>query len=278
MPQVALRKEAALSGSFVGAPIVLLALLLSAPPQAGAQIKAQPQNASPAPAAEQGIRWQELNSGQRMALKPLERDWSGISTNQKQKWLEIAARFPTLQPEEKGRIQGRMSEWVKLTAEQRSEARVNFQQAKQVAPRDRQAQWEAYQSLPPEERHRLAARATPASAPGAPSDASRRGERPEVGDKGGRDARQSKSNIVPNPAFAVPPKPVAPTVLQAQPGATTTLISKLAAPPPHQQTGLPKIAASPNFVDKATLLPQRGPQGAATRSAGASAAEAIQRR
>jgi hypothetical protein len=78
---------------------------------------------------------------------------------------------------------------------------------------------------------------------------------------------------VPNPAHAAPARRVAPTMLQAQPGATTTVISKRAAPPPHQQTGLPKIAASPNFVDKDTLLPQRGPQGAATRSAAASAAE-----
>jgi hypothetical protein len=53
--------------------------------------------------------------------------------------------------------------------------------------------------------------------------------------------------------------------LQAQPGATTTTINKRPAPPPHQQTGLPKIAASQGFVDKSTLLPKRGPQAAATR-------------
>jgi hypothetical protein len=52
-------------------------------------------------------------------------------------------------------------------------------------------------------------------------------------------------------------------MVQAAPGATTTLISKRPAPPSHQQPGLPKIAATPNFVDKQTLLPQRGAQGAA---------------
>ena len=77
---------------------------------------------------------------------------------------------------------------------------------------------------------------------------------------------------------AAAPKPVAPTVVQAQPGATTTLISKRPAPPAHQQTGLPKIAATPGFVDKSTLLPQRGPQGAATRSAAASEAQSTLRR
>ncbi|HJW11610.1 MAG TPA: hypothetical protein VJ598_07480, partial [Albitalea sp.] len=83
---------------------------------------------------------------------------------------------------------------------------------------------------------------------------------------------QAKSNIVPNPAFAARPKPIAPSVVQAQPGATTTLISKRATPPAHQQTGLPKIAATPEFVDKTTLLPQRGAQGAAARTTAASAA------
>src|SRR5204862_3080770 len=81
---------------------------------------------------------------------------------------------------------------------------------------------------------------------------------------------QLKSNIVPNPAFAAPPKAVGPTVVQAQPGATTTLMSRRPVPPAHQQTGLPKIAATPGFVDKSTLLPQRGPQGAATHSAASS--------
>jgi hypothetical protein len=98
-----------------------------------------------------------------------------------------------------------------------------------------------------------------ASAPPKPASAAR-------GDK-----LQAKSNIVPNTAFAAPPKPIAPTVMQAQPGATTTLISKHPTPPAHQQTGLPKIAGTPEFVDKSTLLPRRGPQAAATRSAGASA-------
>ena len=271
-------KQAAPAGAFVGAAIVCFMLCLGALPQAVAQTKAQAQNVPPPVPVEQGARWQALSVEQRSALKPLERDWGGISANQKQKWLEIAARFPTLPSDEKARIQGRMSDWAKLTTEQRSAARINFQQAKEVSPRDRQAQWEAYQSLPAEERLKLAARAAPAPAPTTSFDAGRKSERSALTDRSGRDAQQGKSNIVPNPAFAVQPKPVAPTVQQAQPGATTTLISKRPVPPPHQQTGLPKIAASPNFVDKATLLPQRGPQGAATQSASASAAEASQRR
>ncbi len=278
MPPVALSTETAGSGGFpfkASAVCLMLAVAcLLAAPHVGAQPKEQPKVGAPVPITEQGVRWQELNPGQRTTLRPLERDWAGINANQKQKWLEIATRFPNLQADEKTRIQARMTEWAQLTAEQRQEARVNYQQAKQVAPRDRRSQWEAYQSLPAEEKSKLAARAAPLAA-----DGSLRGERPDRSGQLSLSAQPTKSNIVPNPAFSAPPKAVAPTVQQAQPGATTTLISKRPVPPAHQQTGLPKITAGPSFVDKSTLLPQRGPQGAATtRSAAASGAEATQRR
>ncbi|MES3014018.1 MAG: DUF3106 domain-containing protein [Pseudomonadota bacterium] len=223
-------------------------------------------------AAEQGERWSELKPGQQAALKPLESEWSGIDVRSKRKWLELSARFPKLTSAEQARVQERMSEWTRLTPKERGEARMHFQDAKQVPAQDRQARWKAYEALSPEQKQQLAARGAPAndparkgSGPGARNDG-----KSDKFDKGARDAgSQAKSNIVPNPSFASPPKSVAPTVVQARPGATTTLITKRPTPPGHQQTGMPKIAATPEFVNKATLLPQRGPQGAATRSAGA---------
>jgi hypothetical protein len=225
----------------------------------------QPGTASAAVASrpEAGIRWSELTPAQRTALKPLERDWSTIDTDRKQKWVQIAGRMPSMPPAERERVQARMTEWTRLSPQQRGEARLAFEQAKQVSPQDRHAQWEAYQALPAEQRRQLQARAVPPARPPAASRPTSNGAR--------TDKLQAKSNIVPNPAFAAPPKPIAPTVMQAQPGATTTLISKHATPPVHQQTGLPKIAATPEFVDKSTLLPRRGPQAAATRSTAASA-------
>jgi hypothetical protein len=219
---------------------------------------------APRKVAEGGPHWTELTAAQKASLKPLERDWSGIDSDRKHKWMQIAERMPAMPADERGRIQARMTEWAAMSPQQRGQVRLNFQEAKQVAPAaDRRAQWEAYQALPAEQKRQLAARAVP-PAPAAAS-------RPTNGSKADRAAAQAKSNIVPNPAFAASPKAVGPTVVQARPGATTTLISKVPAPPKHQQTGLPKIAATPEFVDKNTLLPQRGPQGAATRSAAASA-------
>jgi hypothetical protein len=224
-------------------------------------------------AVESGKRWNDLTVAQREALSPLQRDWSVIDADRKQKWIEVAARFPSLPVGERSRIQVRMAEWARLSPQERGQARLNFQQAKQIPPEDRQASWSAYESLPAETKRQLAARAAnPGTAPAPGAEPVRRPGAPVPPklDRAARDAAQAKVNIVPNPALAAPPKPVAPTVTRAAPGATTSLISKRPVPPPHQQTGLPKIAATPGFVDKATLLPQRGPQGAATRSAAAS--------
>jgi Protein of unknown function (DUF3106) len=203
------------------------------------------------PATNDGIEWKSLSASQRQALAPLERDWASLDSAQKQKWVELAQRFPRMPAEERSRIQGRMANWARMTPSERGEARLRYLQARRASPDGRGALWEDYQALPTDRKKELAARAT------VPPQA-----RPPVNKSGSGE----KSNLVTSPAFPLPPKPVAPTVIQARPGATTTLVSKLPAPPPHQQVGLPKIAATPGFIDKNTLLPRRGAQGAATLS------------
>jgi hypothetical protein len=206
-----------------------------------------------APRAEAGVRWQSLTPAQREALGPLEREWPSIDPARKQKWITIAGRFSSLPPQERARISERMTEWARLTPAERGEVRLRYQEARQVPAPDRSARWEAYQKLPPGEKQQLAARAASSS---APAPVIRR-------EPSGRDASQAKSNVIPNPALAQPPRPVAPTVVQASRGATTHLITRPPSPPAHQQTGMPKIAATPEFVNRSTLLPRRGPQAAA---------------
>jgi len=206
-------------------------------------------------AREEGLRWQSLTAAQRDALAPLEHEWPTIDSGRKQKWITIAARFHALPAPEQARISQRMTEWAHLTPAERGELRMRFQQTRQVAAPDRSARWEAYQKLPPDEKQQFAARAASSSAPAASSGSKTPGT--------SRFATQAKANIVPNPALAQPPRPVGPMVVQASPGATTRLITRPATPPAHQQTGMPKIAATPEFVNGSTLLPRRGPQAAA---------------
>jgi hypothetical protein len=232
-----------------------------------AGVAAQAQTLSPYQAAtkitsEVRPTWSTLNPGQREALKPLEREWPNIDADRKQKWLAIAAKFPSMSAQERTRIQARMSDWARLSPQERGVARQQFQAAKRAAPENRPSQWEAYQALTADQKQILAARAKPPAAS--------RPDRQAATISGPRAPApsQAKTNIVPNPAHAAQARPVNAMALQAQPGATTTTINKRPAPPSHQQPGLPKIAASQGFVDKKTLLPRRGPQGAAARSTG----------
>ncbi len=194
------------------------------------------------------VAWAKLSPAQRGVLTPLERDWNSITPGQQQKWAELANRFPALPADERSRVQQRIAEWSRLTPQQRASARLNFQEARQLSPEERQQQWEAYRALPTDQRRALAERA---DRPRPAASAAPRG-----GDTG------IKSSVVRAPAPAQA-HPVGPTVVQRGAGATTNLVSKPTTPPLHQQTGLPKVAATPGFVDSATLLPKRGAQGAA---------------
>ena len=212
------------------------------------------------PVAPGGPTWQSLSAANQAALSPLQRDWPGIDSSRKQKWLEVAGMFPTMPPAERERVQQRMAEWARLTPAERGRARLQFQETRQFSSQDRQAQWDAYQALPAQTKQELAQRAKPVvptkSAALAPTASS-----------------PSKRNMVVGAGQSAA-KSVGPTVVQAKPGATTTLLTKSPTPPAHQQPGLPKIAATEGFVNPATMLPQRGPQGAAVRSAAAAASQA----
>ncbi len=202
--------------------------------------------------------WHRLSPQQRSVLAPLERDWAQTSPAQQDKWVEVANRFGSLPPQEQQRMQQRIAQWSRLSPQERARARLNFLEARQVGREERQQQWEAYRALPPDQRRALAEQA---QAPHAAS--------PRARDEA--DAARIKSNLVRAPAVP-PPRPVGPTVVQRGAGATTDLVSRPPAPPLHQQAGLPKVAATQGFVDGATLLPQRGAQGAAVERRGGKAA------
>ena len=216
--------------------------------------------------SEDGVRWQALTATQREALAPLESEWPRIEAARKQKWLVLADRFKGMPPEERARINARMAEWARLTPAERGQARLRFQETKDLPPSDRKERWQAYQALPADAKEKLAARAASASASGAKTLDARRAD--AAGRPGASAAStQAKSNTVPNPALAQPSRAVAPTLVQAAPGATTTSITRRPMPPTHQQSGMPKIATTPEFVSRATLLPRRGPQAAGIASA-----------
>lgn len=224
--------RAARSG--VVAAAVLLVALASFIPMASAQ-------------GASGPAWSELTSAEQHALEPLHSQWASIDPARKAKWKEVAARYHSLSPAEQQRLRARMVDWDGMSATQRTEARTRFRESNELPAAERQARWEAYQSLRPEQREELAARA--ASRPGSADST--------------RGANAAEVHASPEPPKTA--RPVGPGVVQAKPGASTRPILQAPVPPRHQQPGLPKIAATPGFVDSTTLLPQRGPQGAAAQ-------------
>jgi hypothetical protein len=222
----------------------------------------RPAHAQPLPVAQvvpvnTGVAWSELGPEQARALAPLVGIWSSLDPAQQRKWLELGARYPTLSAGDQKRLQDRMREWAAMTPQERVRARVQFQQASQLSAEERLQRWQAYQALTPDERQRLAAPAGgPTAAP--PRDPAAGGAKTTV--------------VAPPPA--APPRPVAPATVQAAPGATTRPMTRVDVPPRHQQPGLPKLPATPDFVDQSTLLPRRGAQAAPVRDPTAPAASA----
>lgn len=104
-------------------------------------------------------RWNELTAAQRQALAPLAAEWNGLDGIRKKKWLEIAERYARMAPEDQQRLQARMQEWTQLTPEQRRTARESYVRAKKLDAGQKSAKWEMYQSLPHEEKQKLADKA-----------------------------------------------------------------------------------------------------------------------
>lgn len=105
---------------------------------------------------EQKPLWKDLNPAQQQALKPLGPHWNNISEQQKRKWLALSVNFEKMSPTMQAVLQERMLDWGALSGVQRNQARLNFAEAKRLSPAEKQAKWEAYQTLDPEEKAKLA--------------------------------------------------------------------------------------------------------------------------
>lgn len=228
-------------------PVVAAALFALA----GASAQGQAANSDTA-------SWSALSAPQQAALAPLRPQWPSIDEERRQKWLEVAARFPGMPVDERSRVQARMAEWARLSPAERGKARVQFQETQRWSTEARQSRWEEYQALHPDARKILADlwKLDQASV-----------------DAKSRPASPAKRNVAEAPPPLVQPlRPATPATVRAPSGATSILVSPRPAAPMAQQLGIPKIAATPTFVDRATLLPRRGPQGAAVVAVPASAA------
>lgn len=114
-----------------------------------------------------GPNWGELTSAQQRVLQPLEKRWPFMGEVQKSRWIVLADSFDTLPAPEQLKLRDRMESWASLSAQQRSQARLNYALTNRMAPKDKWAQWEAYQALSDEQKRALAAQAAAARPVGA---------------------------------------------------------------------------------------------------------------
>lgn len=200
--------------------------------------------------------WSALPANQRELLGPLQEDWSEISPSQRSKWLSAAPVLATMPPDELARVHERMRDWARMSPAERQNARISFQVTRQVGAGERQAKWEAYQALPAEERQALADKA--AARRTAPAKAAGTTAKPL--------ASAPKSNVVPAPPKLPPATPVAASLVQAKPGATTVLMTRGLQLPSHQAAGETKVVADPALVNPKTLLPRPAKPAATPRT------------
>jgi hypothetical protein len=166
MAPVIARPDAMRASCLALAAWVLGAVLTGAyaQPAVPAKVPLPAAAASKAAKATGGPAWSELSAPQQQSLAPLAVQWGTISEAQKRKWIALSQNYPKLAPDEQAKLHSRMTEWVALSPQQRTQARLNFADTRKIPPDDKKAKWEAYQSLTPEERARLAADAKPKAA------------------------------------------------------------------------------------------------------------------
>lgn len=192
------------------------------------------------PPQEEGKPWTTLGPSTQAVLAPLSAQWPTLSANTKEKWIGVAKRMRTMDPAERERVQARMSSWANLTPIERGQTRLLFQEALRVAPETRAEQWKRYNELSDDEKRQLAARAVPPMVARQVSSSTSSGASFSV-----NETPRPAGKVNTTPLSSPLPQRIAPSVIQAQPGATTTLISSKPTPPPHQPAGSPKIAAPP---------------------------------
>jgi len=143
------------SGWTLGAFVLAFSLLAIGPVnQAAAQTK-QPAAAS---TPKHSGNWDDLSAVQQKILAPLEEDWSYLSKERRQKWIQVANLYPKMKRADQERLQSRMNEWSKLSQKDRRIARDNYLSSLRFPAEEKASAWQAYQQLSPEDKKKLAAK------------------------------------------------------------------------------------------------------------------------
>ncbi len=142
-------------GTSMGTFLLFFSLLAISPAN---EVAAQTKQPSTASALKHSGNWDDLSVVQQKILAPLEEDWSYLSKERRQKWIQVANLYPKMKRTDQERLQSRMNEWSKLSQKDRRIARDNYLSSLRFPAEEKASAWQAYQQLSPEDKKKLAAK------------------------------------------------------------------------------------------------------------------------
>jgi hypothetical protein len=151
----ALAAKRCASGLSLGAFLFIFSLLAISPIN---EVAAQTKQPAAATTPKHSGNWDDLSLVQQKILAPLEEDWSYLSKERRQKWIQVANLYPKMKRADQERLQSRMNEWAKLSQKYRRIARDNYLSSLRFPAEEKASAWQAYQQLSPEDKKKLAAK------------------------------------------------------------------------------------------------------------------------
>jgi hypothetical protein len=153
--QTALAAKPGVRTASMGALLLVISLLAISPAN---EVAAQTKQPAAASTPKHSGNWDDLSVVQQKILAPLEEDWSYLSKERRQKWIQVANLYPKMKRADQERLQSRMNEWSKLSQKDRRIARDNYLSSLRFPAEEKASAWQAYQQLSPEEKKKLAAK------------------------------------------------------------------------------------------------------------------------
>ncbi len=104
-----------------------------------------------------GPEWQDITAAQRQILDPLHLQSPAMGAADQAPLAGAGRPLPQHEQKEQAKLHERMLSWASLSAQQRNQARLNFENAKRLTPDDLLLKWQEYQALTAAEKERLKA-------------------------------------------------------------------------------------------------------------------------
>lgn len=102
--------------------------------------------------------WDQLTGDERKVLAPLGSEWDTLRPWQREKMLDIAKDYPSMDAQKQQLVQKRLNSWSRMTPYERENARKRYQQFHSLSDHKKaevRKKWAEHKKLPEAEREKL---------------------------------------------------------------------------------------------------------------------------